>query len=101
MNTSGSLVDTQAGTEADVKAEIDKAMVALLQLKNIWQSKVLSLRNKIRIFNTIVKAVLLHGVGRDMEDRGVHHKEDTNLCQQMSKNNPWYLVADGISNERL
>ena len=28
---------------------------------NIWKSKVLSIKNKIVIFNTNVKAVLLHG----------------------------------------
>ena len=57
----GSVVDTQGGTEADVKARIGKARVAFLQLKNIWNSNVLSLKNKIRIFNTNVKAVLLYG----------------------------------------
>ena len=57
----GSVVDTQGGTEADVKAMLVKARMAFLQLKNIWNSDVLSLKNKIRIFNTNVKAVLLYG----------------------------------------
>ena len=57
----GIVVDTQGGTEANVKAMIGKVRVAFLQLKNIWNSNVLSLKNKIWIFNTTVKAVLLYG----------------------------------------
>ena len=45
----GSVIDAQSGTEADVKARIGKATVAFLQLKNILNSNVLSLKNKIRI----------------------------------------------------
>ena len=51
--------------QANVKATIGVARVAfllLLQLKNIWKSKVLSLKNKIRILNANVKAVLLYGI---------------------------------------
>ena len=44
----------------NVITRIGKARVAFLQLKNIWKSNVLSLINKIRIFNTNVKAVLLY-----------------------------------------
>ena len=60
----GSVVDTQGETEADVKVRIGKsqeARVAFLQLKNIWKSNVLSLKNKTRILNTNVEAVLLYG----------------------------------------
>ncbi|VDO77940.1 unnamed protein product, partial [Schistosoma curassoni] len=39
---------------------IDKARVAFLQLKNIWNSRQLSTNIKVRIFNTNVKAVLLY-----------------------------------------
>ena len=52
----GSVVDTQRGTEADVKARIAKARLAFLQLKNIWNCIVLLLKHKIRIFNANVKA---------------------------------------------
>ncbi|VDO59748.1 unnamed protein product [Schistosoma margrebowiei] len=47
--------------DADVKARIGKARTAFLQLKNIWNSKKLSINIKVRIFNTNVKAVLLYG----------------------------------------
>ena len=57
----GSIVDTQGGTDADVKTRINKARTAFLQLKNIWASRNLSVHTKIRLFNTNVKAVLLYG----------------------------------------
>ncbi|VDO61586.1 unnamed protein product [Schistosoma margrebowiei] len=56
-----SIIDEQGSSDADVKARIGKAMVAFLQLKNIWNSKQLSTNIKVRIFNTNVKAVLLYG----------------------------------------
>ena len=40
---------------------IAKAVVAFLQLKNIWKAKILSMKSKIRIFNANAKAVLLDG----------------------------------------
>ena len=56
-----SVVYTEDGTKADVKAMIGKARADLPQLKIIWKSKVLSLNNKIRIFNINVKAAPLCG----------------------------------------
>ena len=47
----GNVVDMQGGTEADVTAKIGKTRVAFLQLNNICKSEVLSLKNKIRLFN--------------------------------------------------
>ncbi|VDO56434.1 unnamed protein product [Schistosoma margrebowiei] len=55
------IIDEQGGSDADVKARIDKARTAFLQLKNRWNSKQLSTNIKVRIFNTNVKAVLLYG----------------------------------------
>ncbi|RXN30979.1 endonuclease-reverse transcriptase [Labeo rohita] len=57
----GSIVNKQGRTNADVKARIGKAMTAFLQLKNIWSSRDLSFKTKIRVFNTNVKSVLLYG----------------------------------------
>ena len=57
----GSIVDKQGGTDADVRTRIGKARAAFIQLKNIWSSTDLRLNTKIRIFNTIVKPVLLYG----------------------------------------
>ncbi|VDO66092.1 unnamed protein product [Schistosoma curassoni] len=38
----GSIIDEQGGSDADVKARNGKARVTILQLKNIWNSKHLS-----------------------------------------------------------
>ncbi|VDP16755.1 unnamed protein product [Schistosoma margrebowiei] len=57
----GSIIDEHGGSDADVKARIGKARAAYLQLKNIWNSKQLSINTKVRIFNTNVKTVLLYG----------------------------------------
>nr|KAG5708556.1 hypothetical protein BaRGS_032977 [Batillaria attramentaria] len=56
----GSAVDGQGGTDRDVTARIGKARAAMIMLKNIWASKVISTRTKLRIFNSNVKSVLLY-----------------------------------------
>nr|KAG5707368.1 hypothetical protein BaRGS_005335 [Batillaria attramentaria] len=57
----GSVVDGQGGTDRDITARIGKARAAMVMLKNIWASKVISTRTKLRIFNSNVKSVLLYG----------------------------------------
>ena len=50
----GSVVSIDGGTEADIKARLNKATVAFRMLDNIWKAKSLSKRTKIRIFNSNV-----------------------------------------------
>ena len=57
----GSVVDHQGGTDRDVTARISKARTAFVVLKNIWASGGISMRTKLRIFNSNVKSVLLYG----------------------------------------
>ena len=57
----GSVVNKDGGTDEDIKSRINKARHAFNTLCPIWNSSVLSLHNKIRIFNTNVKSVLLYG----------------------------------------
>ena len=57
----GSIVDRQGGTEADIKVRTGKARTAFNQLKNVWTSRTLHLRTKIRMFNTIIKPILMYG----------------------------------------
>ena len=57
----GSVVNIDGGADDDVKSRINKARVAFNTLRPIWNSKALSQRSKVRIFNTNVKAVLLYG----------------------------------------
>ncbi|KAJ8359589.1 hypothetical protein SKAU_G00161140 [Synaphobranchus kaupii] len=55
-----SIVDKLGGTDADVKVQIGKARLAFHQLKNVWGSSDL-INIKIRIYNSMVKPVLLYG----------------------------------------
>ncbi|VDP43206.1 unnamed protein product [Schistosoma curassoni] len=57
----GSVIDEQGGSDAHVKARIGKARTAYLQLRNIWNSKQLSINTTVRILSTNVKTVLLYG----------------------------------------
>ena len=57
----GSVIDKQGGTDRDVAARIGKARGAFVTLKNIWAAKEISLKTKLRIFNSNVKTVLLYG----------------------------------------
>ncbi|VDO61706.1 unnamed protein product [Schistosoma margrebowiei] len=52
-----SILNEQGGSDADVKTKSGKASAAFLQLRNIWNSKQLSINIKIRIFNTNIKIV--------------------------------------------
>ncbi|CAI2724182.1 unnamed protein product [Schistosoma spindalis] len=55
----GSIIDEHGGSDADVKARIGKARAAYMQLKHIRNSKQMSTKPKVNIFNTNVKTVLL------------------------------------------
>ena len=59
----GSLVDQQGGMDRDVTARIGKARATFATLKNILASRGISTRTKLRIFNSIVKSILLYGRG--------------------------------------
>ncbi|CAM4456566.1 unnamed protein product [Leuciscus chuanchicus] len=56
-----SVVDKQGGTDADVRVRIGKARTAFQQLKKVWDSSALTIHTKIKLFNTIVKPILLYG----------------------------------------
>ena len=57
----GSIIDIQGGTDADIKARIGKARVAFNQMKKVWSCSNLTIKTKVRIFNTPVKPVLMYG----------------------------------------
>nr|KAG5696582.1 hypothetical protein BaRGS_030450 [Batillaria attramentaria] len=54
----GSVVSKDGGTDEDIKSRTNKARHAFRTLRPIWRSTALSLRNKIRIFNSNVKSTL-------------------------------------------
>ncbi|MEE4247398.1 MAG: reverse transcriptase domain-containing protein [Kangiellaceae bacterium] len=57
----GSIINQQGGTDADVKTRIGKARAAFITLRNIWKSRQITTRTKLRLFNSNVKSVLLYG----------------------------------------
>jgi hypothetical protein len=57
----GSVISSENGSKADIKTRIDKARVAFNSLHNVWNSKKLALKTKIRLYNSNVKSVLLYG----------------------------------------
>ena len=57
----GSVVDQQGGTYREVTARIGNARAVFVMLKNIWASRGISMRTKLRIFSSCVKSVLLNG----------------------------------------
>ena len=57
----GSVVSKDGGTEEDIRNRINRARHAFNTLRPIWRATSLSLQNKIRIFGTNVKSVLLYG----------------------------------------
>ena len=57
----GSVVSKDWGTDEDIRNRINKARHAFNTLRPIWRATSLSLQNKIRIFGTNVKSVLLYG----------------------------------------
>ncbi|CAH8500376.1 unnamed protein product [Schistosoma intercalatum] len=56
----GSIIDEQGGPDVGVNVKIGKARAASIQLKNIWNSKQLSVNIKVRFFNTNVNTILLY-----------------------------------------
>ena len=57
----GSIIDKKGGTEADIKARIGEARLAFTQLQKVWKASKISLKAKIRLFNSNVKSVLMYG----------------------------------------
>jgi len=56
----GSVVSESGGTEEDVASRIKKANGVFVQLHPVWRNLNISKEDKIRIFNTNVKSVLLY-----------------------------------------
>ena len=95
-----SIVSKDGGTDEDIKSRINKARHAFNTLRPIWRLTSLSLHNKIRIFNTNVKSVLLYGSETWRVTKTNTHKLQafTNRCLRNILNIRWPEV---FSNERL
>ena len=56
----GAKVTKDGNTEVEIKTRINKARGACAALKNIWKTKMISKKTKIRIFKSNVLSVLLY-----------------------------------------
>ena len=56
----GAKVTKYGNTEAEIKTRINKERGAFAALKNIWKTKMISKKTKIRIFKSNVLSVLLY-----------------------------------------
>ncbi|VDP49583.1 unnamed protein product [Schistosoma curassoni] len=75
----GSNVDEHGGSDVDGKARVGKARAAYLQLKNIWNSKQLSV-NQHQGQNFLHRCQDSSTVwGGNLEDYECHHSEDTSV----------------------
>ena len=96
----GNVVDHQGGTDRDVTARIGKARAAFVMLKNIWASGGISMRTKLRIFNSNVKSVLLYGCETWRTTQTMQRKIQTffNTCLRRIYKIQW---QEKIRNEEL
>lgn len=96
----GSVVSKDGGADEDIRCRINKARYAFNTLRPIWRSTSLSLSNKIRIFNTNVKSVLLYGSETWRTTRTNMHKLQTftNRCLRNILGIRWPIT---VSNEQL
>ena len=96
----GSILSKDGGSDDDIKSRINKARHVFTTLRPIWNSKALSLPNKIRIFNTNVKSVLLYGSETWRVTNITTNKLQTfaNKCLRRILNIRW---PDKISNASL
>ena len=57
----GSKMSKTEGTDEDIKARIKKAQQAFAILRPVWKSTAISVKRKLWVFHSSVKAVLLYG----------------------------------------
>ena len=76
-NYLGANVSKQGGGGDDIVNRMCKARVSFMKLKQIWSSNIYTLRSKLRLFNTLVKPVLLYGSETWKINEGDNRKLDT------------------------
>ena len=96
----GIAIDRKGGTDRDVIARIGKVRAAFVMLKNIWASKKISTRTKLRILSSSVKSVLLYRSETWRKTKTMLRKIQTfiNTCLRRIYNIRW---PEMIPNEDL
>ena len=83
----GSVVSRDGGTDRDIKSRIWKATAAFKTLRPTWTSQVISIKTKLRIFNTNVKSVCLYACETWRITKALTHKV------QMLEGHPSHQMA--------
>ena len=73
----GANVSKQGGGGEDIVNRIRKAWLPFIKLKKIWSSSKYKLKTKIRLYNALVKSVLLYGCETWKINESDNHKLDT------------------------
>lgn len=87
----GSQIAPDGGTKIDVAMRIRKARGVFAGLRNVWRSNQISLRTKIRIFNSNVKSVLLYA--SDVARLGENHAKTAGVRESVPAQHHSGLVA--------
>jgi len=96
----GSVINQDSGPECDIQSRLGKASGAFSALLSIWKSKQITLKTKVKLYNSNVKSVLLYGAEcwretkKDMSKIEKFH----NRCLRKLCNIQW---PNKISNVRL
>ena len=98
--TSGATVSNQGGCDEDIKARLSKASGAFRRLNKIWQSSKFSVKTNVRLFNSLVKPVLLNGSETWKMNEGDNKLLDTFMFKGMRKILHIYWPNE-VSNEEI
>ena len=79
-------------TEAEIKTRINKARGAFAALKNIWKTKMISKKTKIRIFKSNVLSVLLYAAESWKVTKGICHMLEV-FPKQVPQKNSAHILA--------
>jgi hypothetical protein len=55
----GCMMTSTGGTEDEIKAWIQKANTAFIQLYPVWRAREISIETKLKMFNSNIKSILL------------------------------------------
>jgi len=96
----GSIVSKDGGTDQDIGTRIGKATTAFKLLAPVWRSRTISIKTKLKLFNSNVKSVLLYACETWRTTKAGIHRLQTfvNRCLRSILHIRW---EDKISNTVL
>ena len=96
----GATVCKQGGGEEDINARLGKARGAFVKLNRLWNSSFVPRKTKIRLYETLVKPVVMYGGETGKTNEGNAKKIDVfqNRCLRRLMKMKW---QDKISNREL